>query len=215
MGFACRQKLRRTNNKYIVLYCYVIYRDSKLKTINITRCAPGGGSHLLNWLFDYYSFHTSAYIFYVAHLLSQNWITASKRLFNLLNLIYFLCLAGAFYGTEPGMGRIQSHSEAAQHTRTWLDNYTQKYADKLPNTEKLHLPSCLTRHDVYAMCRSELEDSNFPYVSESHFYLLWRQHYKHVVIPKVTMKRPMYHAFQDHNYSTIKKLVKLAECIMN
>ncbi len=97
------------------------------------------------------------------------------------------------------MGRIQSHSD----TPVWLDNSTQKYA-KLPNTEKLDLPSCLTRRDVYAMCRSELEDSNILYISESHFYLLWRQYYKHVVIPKVTMKRPVYY---DRNYFTIKKMM--------
>jgi len=55
----------------------------------------------------------------------------------------------------------------------------------MPDTAKLHLPSCLTKGDVYEMCVMELQDIGVAPCSKSHFYNLWRTQFQHVAIPKV------------------------------
>ena len=70
-------------------------------------------------------------------------------------------------------------------TIEWIGSYCTQCADKLPDTEKLHLPSCLSARDIYNMCKSDLEKHGEETVSESHFYLIWRTQFSHVVIPRV------------------------------
>ncbi|XP_074659473.1 uncharacterized protein LOC141912156 [Tubulanus polymorphus] len=85
--------------------------------------------------------------------------------------------------SPPGISRSGSFTSASQVTMAWLREYCEKFADKLPNQEKLHLPSCLTKGDVFRMCEEELGTDNV--CSESHFYHLWRNHFENVSIPKV------------------------------
>ena len=74
-------------------------------------------------------------------------------------------------------------------TVEWLRSYCSQCSDKLPDTEKLHLPSCLSARDIYNMCKMELEKLGGEAVSESHFYFIWRTEFSHVVIPRVNNTR--------------------------
>ena len=56
----------------------------------------------------------------------------------------------------------------------------------MPHEEKLQLPSCLTMHSLYKLCKESLEAQGLEAVSESHFYSLWKIHFNKVSIQKVT-----------------------------
>ncbi|XP_053382926.1 uncharacterized protein LOC123562861 [Mercenaria mercenaria] len=66
-----------------------------------------------------------------------------------------------------------------------LVEYANKYADKLPNSTKLHLPSCLTKDSINNIMTEELEDKEEEIVSKSHFYYrpILRTCLSHIAIP--------------------------------
>ena len=88
--------------------------------------------------------------------------------------------------SPPGLHRRGTHLPSSQVAMAWLDNFAHKYADKMPDREKLHLPSCLSRRDVYTMCQVELEQVGVAPCSKSHFYYLWRKKFPNIAIPKVS-----------------------------
>ncbi|KAK2549232.1 hypothetical protein P5673_030338 [Acropora cervicornis] len=60
-------------------------------------------------------------------------------------------------------------------------------ADSMPNEQKQHLPSCLTKEKVYRMYEEDMKtlhkDSKRPGYTQ--FRNMWREHFQHVLIPKV------------------------------
>ncbi|WAR06067.1 hypothetical protein MAR_021436, partial [Mya arenaria] len=57
-----------------------------------------------------------------------------------------------------GPGRVYGAVGAdCQYALSWLQKTAAKYADKMPDSTKLHLPCCLTKKAVYEMMVTEAE----------------------------------------------------------
>ena len=63
----------------------------------------------------------------------------------------------------------------------------------MPHMDQIHLPHGLTKRDIYYMMKSQLIDQGLQTVmSLSHFYAVWEDSFKNVVIPKVRSVLPNY-----------------------
>ncbi|KAL3890985.1 hypothetical protein ACJMK2_003251, partial [Sinanodonta woodiana] len=65
----------------------------------------------------------------------------------------------------------------------FLQEYANKYAEKSPDSNKFHLPSCCTKSSIYEEMKTDLVPNNLM-ISFSHFMKLWRKEMNHIAIPK-------------------------------
>ena len=68
---------------------------------------------------------------------------------------------------------------------SWLRTFIQKIGDRMPTKDEIHLPSCLTRADVYALAVDDLSQGGLHCCKLSTFYDVWKSHFPNVKIPKV------------------------------
>ena len=73
----------------------------------------------------------------------------------------------------------------ATNTIAWMTFFVNALGDQQPDQVKVHLPSCFNQHLVYERMRNEMEEVGEDCVSLQHFYRLWKEHFPHVIIPKV------------------------------
>ena len=55
----------------------------------------------------------------------------------------------------------------------------------MPDSHKIHLPSCHSRRDVYDTMKAEFEELGMAVCSNAHFQMVWRSELSHITIPKV------------------------------
>ena len=69
----------------------------------------------------------------------------------------------------------------------WMNDYFSRMGDHMPDSNRIHLPSFLTKRKVYKkMCDDLYEDGIQEIISLSTFYDLWEREYSHVLIPEVS-----------------------------
>lgn len=68
-----------------------------------------------------------------------------------------------------------------------MDNFISLMSDKMPDRATVHLPSCLSKLCDYQRKASDLKArGRLKIVSQSQFFDLWKTHFSHVTIPKVS-----------------------------
>ncbi len=82
-----------------------------------------------------------------------------------------------------GKGHI---GDASIRVISWLRTFVQKVGDRMPTSSDIHLPSCLTKADVYALAVDDLSQGGLQCCKPSTFYEIWKTEFPHVKIPKVT-----------------------------
>lgn len=86
---------------------------------------------------------------------------------------------------EHGLtGRLKPN-ESTLRLQSWLRSFFQKVGDRMPMEDALHLPSCLTKCDVYELARDDLTQGGLECPSISQMYGIWKKEFKNVKIPKV------------------------------
>ena len=86
-------------------------------------------------------------------------------------------------------GIIQPHEGTLRMT-SWLKMFTEKVGDRMPMSEEIHLPSCLTKIDIFNLANDDLKQGDTgsaSCISLSSFYSLWEEKFSHIKIPKVRM----------------------------
>lgn len=69
----------------------------------------------------------------------------------------------------------------------WMNEYFLLMGDHMPDSDRVHLPSFLTKREVYQkMSAALLEDGVKDIISLSTFYELKKKEYNHVIIPEVS-----------------------------
>lgn len=66
-------------------------------------------------------------------------------------------------------GRLNT-SETTLRLLCWMRSFFGKVGDKMPTSEIVHLPSCLTKHDVFELAKDDLTQGGLPFCSPSHLY---------------------------------------------
>jgi len=93
-------------------------------------------------------------------------------------------LGGAVIAEHGRVGR-GSYSSATIRVVSWLRMFFHKVGDNMPVKKEVHLPSCLTKGDVYALAVDDLSQGGLECCKISTFYQIWKQEFPHVKIPKV------------------------------
>ena len=86
---------------------------------------------------------------------------------------------------EHGLTWKTQASEATLRLTSWMRSFFEKVGDRMPMCKELHLPSCLTKVDVYDLARDDLTQGGLSCCSASQMYELWKREFPHVKIPKV------------------------------
>ena len=104
-------------------------------------------------------------------------------------------LAGVVTAEHGLLGVPQSH-RACERIRlvSWLRIFVEKVGDKLPMSDDIHLPSCLTKGDVYTLASDDLTQGGLSCCKISTFYDIWKSEFPNVKIPKVC---PWQHIHSD------------------
>ncbi|XP_032239011.2 uncharacterized protein LOC5513564 isoform X1 [Nematostella vectensis] len=76
-------------------------------------------------------------------------------------------------------------SKKYMSAQLWFEEFVRSMADRLPNEDKLHLPSCFTKRRVYNTYREAMVKKNKQAMSVTRFQQMWKKEYKRVMIPKV------------------------------
>ena len=86
---------------------------------------------------------------------------------------------------EHGLTGKLNTSESTLRMLEWMKSFFLKIGDSMPMSEEIHLPSCLTRTDVYELAKCDLTQGGLSCPSLSYMYELWRKEFSLVKIPKV------------------------------
>ena len=68
---------------------------------------------------------------------------------------------------------------------SWLRSFFSKIADHMPTKKEMHVPSCLTKADVFALAVDDLTQGGLQCCKMSTFYDVWKTNFPNVKIPKV------------------------------
>ena len=84
-----------------------------------------------------------------------------------------------------GKGR---YSDASIRAISWMRMFFNKVGDRMPMKDDVHLPSCLTKADVYSLASDDLCQGGLGCCSRASFYRIWKEEFPHVKIPRVRLK---------------------------
>ena len=93
--------------------------------------------------------------------------------------------SGVVIAEHGNLGRGQ-YSVASIRAMSWLRMFISKVGDSMPMKEEIHLPSCLTKSDVYALAADDLSQGSLECCGVSSFYNLWKAEFPNVKIPQVS-----------------------------
>ncbi|XP_033108986.1 uncharacterized protein LOC117110398 [Anneissia japonica] len=95
-------------------------------------------------------------------------------------------IEGYLHYLPPNFTRKLVYSNATQQCRAWFCKFCNEYGDKMPMNDQIHLPSTLTKHDVYEHMKDDFELGNEDVCALVTFYKMWTSEFRHVVIPEVS-----------------------------
>lgn len=87
--------------------------------------------------------------------------------------------------TEHGRLGAGQTGECTVRAVSWLRIFVKKVGDRMPTSEDIHLPSCLTKADVFALAEDDLTQGGMKCCAMSTFYQIWKDEFPNVKIPKV------------------------------
>ncbi len=70
---------------------------------------------------------------------------------------------------------------------SWMRTFFEKVGDRMLMSESIHLPSCLTKADVYCLAYDDLTSGGTESCSLTTFYRVRANNFPHVQIPKLHM----------------------------
>ena len=90
---------------------------------------------------------------------------------------------------QHGNKGLKKQSQRCKDCIAWLDFFISCVGQYQPDKKTIHLPSCFTRLSIYQrMCEeNEAYMYNTSSIGLSQFYSIFRDHFPHVLIPKVGM----------------------------
>ena len=92
---------------------------------------------------------------------------------------------GAIPGPQDLGWRRGVRGPKVQISMSWLEKFSSEFGDKMPDSNKIHLPSSMSRKDVYDRMVAELTEAGETPCSLTRFLFLWRKEHKNISIPKV------------------------------
>jgi len=110
------------------------------------------------------------------HSVNKEWF---RRMFNKFK-------EGAVEVEHGNLGQ-KKPSQKTTDCIAWLQFFVSCVGQYQPDNKTIHLPSCFTRLSIYQRMCEENSSFNAPSVGISQFYSIFREHFPHVLIPKVSL----------------------------
>ena len=101
-------------------------------------------------------------------------------------LLFYFTGGSVTLRLENTSNRTGTHLLQTHHTLQWMEEYFKNNCDSMPDQDCRHLPSCLTRNDIYKNCSMDLEAVGNVVCSKAQFHRMWNLYFPNVTIPKVT-----------------------------
>jgi hypothetical protein len=92
--------------------------------------------------------------------------------------------SGVLVAEHGRLGRSEIN-DASVRALSWLRTFVDKVGDRMPTSAVIHLPSCLTKSDVFMLASDDLAQGGLQCCKPSTFYEIWQRHFPNVKIPKV------------------------------
>lgn len=81
---------------------------------------------------------------------------------------------------------VKRPTNKTMEAAAWMNSYFTRMGDHMPDSDRIHLPSFLTKGEVYQKMYEELSEMGITnIISRSTFYELWDKDFCHVLIPEV------------------------------
>ena len=93
-------------------------------------------------------------------------------------------LNGVLRAEHGRFGRSET-SDVSVRVISWLRIFVEKVGDRMPTSMAIHLPSCLTKSDVFALATDELSQGGLKCCKLFTFYEIWKREFPNVKIPRV------------------------------
>ena len=93
--------------------------------------------------------------------------------------------SGILVAEHGRLGKVET-SDASIRVISWLCSFVQKVGDRMPTSMAIHLPSCLTKSDVFTLASDDLCQGGLKCCKLSTFYEIWKHEFPNVKIPKVS-----------------------------
>ncbi|XP_071944310.1 uncharacterized protein [Antedon mediterranea] len=118
-------------------------------------------------------------------------------------------IEGCCYLLPPNFTRKMVYSNSTQQCRAWFIKFCNEYGDQMPTNGQIHLPSTLTKHDVYMHMKDEFELRNEDVCALATFYKFWCVEFKHIVIPEVCLRFYTYYGLYQWTKSMSSSLTEV------
>ncbi|KXJ18305.1 hypothetical protein AC249_AIPGENE23463 [Exaiptasia diaphana] len=66
----------------------------------------------------------------------------------------------------------------------WLKRHVESSGDRMPHEDRICLPSCQSKNEIYKLYLSDCKNGKIDFVCKASFKQMWRQHFSKVIIPK-------------------------------
>lgn len=114
--------------------------------------------------------------------------------YNRFNTVKVKFQSGVVIAEHGRLGRGEI-SDISIRVISWLRIFVDKVGDKMPTSMVTHLPSCLTKADVYCLAHDDLTQGGLECCKISNFYKIWKQTFSNVKIPKVIATHFIMHEY--------------------
>ena len=104
--------------------------------------------------------------------------------YNRFNAVKAKFASGVVVAEHGRLGR-SNINDTSVRVISWLRMFIEKVGDRMPTSAAIHLPSCLTKYDVYSLARDDLTQGGLECCKLSTFYDIWKRTFDNVKIPKV------------------------------
>ena len=101
--------------------------------------------------------------------------------------VTFLLCASAIPGPQDLDWPRGVRGPKVQVSMAWLEKFSSEFGDKMPDSDRIHLPSSMSRKDIYDRMCAELTEAGDKPSSLTRFLYLWRTDHKNISIPKVCL----------------------------
>lgn len=140
--------------------------------------------HLLNYVKEHSQRDKSVLYTVAGQKVCEDCFRMVYGIYNRFTSVKAKFVSGVVVAEHGRLGK--SHiGDASIRVISWLCTFVQKVGDRMPSSSDIHLPSCLTKADIYALAADDLCQGGLKCCNMSTFYAIWKSEFPHVKIPKV------------------------------
>lgn len=113
---------------------------------------------------------------------------AFRDVYNINKNFYYKFLSKFTNGAlAPGLSRVHQNERSKRNTEViaWLEDYSIYHGDRMPDSMEFKLAYGTTKLSIYKSYQTEMKEKRMNVMSQSTFYKIWENEFRHVKIKQV------------------------------